>query len=711
MRITYRTIGLLVVAAIGASSAADEPGQSLELLRERFVADQLDRNVSPNRVRELMDTIEEDGTWPGIDYEDVSRTGFEHRSHLDNMLHLARAFRQEGSGFQGDAELRDVVLSALDFWLENDFICDNWWHNEIGTPGHMVNILLLLEDELSEDQLAKGVEIASRANFEGVGARPGGDFVKIAELKAQRGVIERDAEVVERATQAIRDELRITTGRGIQPDFSFHHRHDGVYTVSYGRGYAAAVAGYAANTRDTIFALSDDELSVAVDLELDGIRWTNVHGVYRHVGILNREITRRGAISTDSTRRLVDFLRATDYRRDELEELLEVRREREEPAHEGNRFYWRSDYLAHQRPTYYVSVRMYSSRNHSMESPHNQEGLKSHHLADGSNFVSRTGREYDGIFPVWDWQKIPGTTVVQKPELPGSGDVQKPGLTDFVGGASDDQYGFAAFDFESPHDPLHARKAWFFFDDEYVCLGAGIQSDAEHPVATTLEQVLLNGEVSVNGEALERGEHALEDVAWIHHNDVGYVFPSEASVHIANQTATGHWRRITHQSWATEDEVEEDVFKAWLDHGEQPDGASYAYIVLPDADAGETAAYANEESPVILANTAELQAVKHPGLSISQVAFYEAGEIELTDGLTVEVNETCLVMVRREGEEVKNLTVAEPTQTLDALEVSVSHQLEHPAAEWDAEAGLTRFHVDLPEDGYAGQSVVLEFGG
>ncbi|MFP4192744.1 MAG: hypothetical protein ACLFU6_11790, partial [Candidatus Hydrogenedentota bacterium] len=244
MRITCTAMGLVIMAAIGAaaSSAAEEPERSLELLRERFIADQLNRSVDPDRVRELMDTIEEDGTWPGIDYEDVSRTGFEHRNHLDHMLYLARAFRQEDSGFQGDSEVRDVVLSALDSWLENDFICDNWWHNEIGTPGHMVNILLLLEDELSEDQLAKGVEIASRANFEGVGARPGGDFVKIAEIKAQRGVIERDAEVVERATQAIRDELRITTGRGIQPDFSFHHRHDGVYNVSYGRGYAAAVA-------------------------------------------------------------------------------------------------------------------------------------------------------------------------------------------------------------------------------------------------------------------------------------------------------------------------------------------------------------------------------------------------------------------------------------------------------------------------------------
>jgi chondroitin AC lyase len=33
--------------------------------------------------------------------------------------------------------------------------------------------------------------------------------------------------------------------------------------------------------------------------------------------------------------------------------------------------------------------------------------------------------------------------------------------------------------FKSVHDPLKAHKAWFFFDNEYVCLGAGINSDAD----------------------------------------------------------------------------------------------------------------------------------------------------------------------------------------------------------------------------------------
>ena len=62
----------------------------------------------------------------------------------------------------------------------------------------------------------------------------------------------------------------------------------------------------------------------------------------------------------------------------------------------------------------------------------------------------------------------------------------------------DGKNGAAAFDFESAHDPLKAKKSWFFFDDEYVCLGASVQSSSPYPVATTINQTLLNSKVVAN---------------------------------------------------------------------------------------------------------------------------------------------------------------------------------------------------------------------
>ena len=58
--------------------------------------------------------------------------------------------------------------------------------------------------------------------------------------------------------------------------------------------------------------------------------------------------------------------------------------------------------------------------------------------------------------------------------------------------------GAVAFDFVSPHDFVEAKKAWFFFDEEYVCLGTGIRSEQVLPVATTINQVLMRSEVTVS---------------------------------------------------------------------------------------------------------------------------------------------------------------------------------------------------------------------
>ncbi len=710
--------GVLATALLFASLASlaghagEEPQRSLEILRDRYLADLHSASVSEGRARELMETIRDDGSWPGINYEDVSRTGFEHSQHIHNLLVLARAYAVPQSGFHEDQETLGAALAALDFWLEHDFISDNWWYNQIGVPHPLVDALLLLDSELSDRQRAEGAEIVGRANLEASGARPGGDLVKIAEIMSRRGIFERDAEVVAAASQAIEDELRITTRRGIQPDFSFHHRRDGVITVSYGSGYATAVADYATQTKDTVFQLPAEKLQLLVDLELNGLRWMRVHGIYSNPGVMNREISRRSPISSVGPGRVNQLLDVTDYRRGELEELAAVRAGDQEPAFSGNRFFWRSDYLAHQQPGYYASVRMFSSRNHSTEGNINEEGLKNHHLADGSNFISRTGREYEGVFPVWDWRKIPGTTVVQKPELPGGGAVKNEGLTDFVGGASDGEYGFAAFDFESPLDPLKARKAWFFFDDEYVCLGAGVQSEAEYPVATTLNQSRLNGAVAIgrNGaaETLVRGEHELEGVSWLHHDDIAYIFFEPVEVRVMNDEATGHQRRINHQSWATDDEIARDIFKGWVDHGPRPEDAAYAYMVAPGADVDGAAAYGEGGNPVqVLANETTLQAVEHSGLNITHAAFYAPGALDLSDGVTIGVNEPCLVMIRREGGALQSVTVADPTQNLETLELNISAPLDHPDADWDSDAGVSRIEVTLPADGYAGQSVVI----
>lgn len=151
-----------------------------------------------------------------------------------------------------------------------------------------------------------------------------------------------------------------------------------------------------------------------------------------------------------------------------------------------------------QRPDFYTSVRMYSTRNANMEEPYNGEGLMNHFRGDGTNYLSVRGDEYKRLTPVYDWMKIPGATIVQLDKMPGENEIQKWGLTDYVGAVTDGTYGAVGLDFKSPHTGLAAKKVWFFFDKTYVCLGTNISSRMKNQVLTTVNQCLLNGEVTVS---------------------------------------------------------------------------------------------------------------------------------------------------------------------------------------------------------------------
>ncbi len=712
---TMLVLGILHAVLAETRAGAAEPDE-LHVVRQRYMAELLDTAPDDNAVARLLETIRADGSWPGIDYQDVSRTGFQHAEHLANMRQLGLAFRHPGSTHHQAPAVRDAALAAFDFWIEHDFICENWWWNEMGTPRRMVDILLLLDDALDDTRRAAGTRIAARARLGGVGARPGGDFIQIGGIMAKRALFEHDADAFAQAIELMEAQVKITTGRGVKPDLSLQHRHDRVTsTLTYGRGYASSFADLAAKVHGTRFAFSDASLELVIDFYLDGIHRSMAHGRFPDPQQLNRGVTRRSALRPVGPGVPEELAAVSDYRRGELETLAAVRRGKAASDFRFNKFFWSSEYFTHQRPAYFTSVRMYSRRNHNVEQPYNEEGLKNHYLADGSNFLIRTGDEYLDLFPVYDWRKIPGTTVAQKPEMPPPGAIQQRGRTDFVGGVSDGLYGAAAFDFVSPLDGVRARKAWFFFDDEYVCLGAGIECDADHPVATTLNQTRRRGDLRIAAAdrhfSPERGEHVVPDTHWIWHDGVAYLFPEPAEVHLNNDTARGSWRSINRQRRYTDETVEEDVFTLWLDHGRRPRDGGYAYRVMPGIAAERVADAAQQPAVAILANTPALQAVAHAELGLALFAFYEPGAVEWAPGLQIAVEQPVLVLLRTDEGRIARIAVADPARKHDVVRLSVTAPLaaagEYWTATWDAAQQRSDIRIDLPTAAYAGQPRVL----
>jgi len=407
------------------------------------------------------------------------------------------------------------------------------------------------------------------------------------------------------------------------------------------------------------------------------------------------------------------LLTTTSYRRDEIEEIVNIRKNGIKPTTSHATFYWSSEHFSFQRPDFFTSVRLYSTRNYNMEQPYNSEGLLNHHRGDGANHISRTGDEYYGIAPVFDYQKVPGTTTLQKPTLPSEKLIHKLGLTDFVGAATDGKYAAVSFDFRSPHDPLVARKSWFFFDQEYVCLGAGISTRTDLPVVTTLNQCLLRDQVTVSmnnrQQVISKGEKSYQNVDWVFQDGIGYIFPESSTVNIQNSEATGSWYNINKQTDTPKDEVKLDVFKLWLDHGAAPSEASYQYMVAPATSLEKLAQGISKQNIVILANTPEMQVVQHRGLNMVQMVFYTGAELKLNDGTMIKADQPGIILLKFSNGKVSEVTASDPNRELRNMNFSLSgrYQCEGEVV-WDEATGVSHFSVPLPQGVFAGKSTTIK---
>ncbi|GAB3700408.1 polysaccharide lyase 8 family protein [Spirosoma flavus] len=718
---------LIALVLIGATTLAQPTATGSRVqndakrIKEKIVADLMATKVIDSQAESILAKMNSDGSFQGINYEDLSRTaGFPHGRHTQDLVYLAKAYQSKSSKFYQNKQIKERIISGLDYWVKHDFVGDNWHDNQITTPTNLGNLMLIIGDELPQELVTKAQPMIGRANMNASGARPSGDRIVIAGILAKNLLFMADYQEFDKIIKIIESEMKFATGeRGLQHDYSFHHRVDRVNnTSSYGYGkFANAYGDWSYYVAGTTYAFSKEKINQLVDYYLDGIYKQMVYGIYEDISVKNRSISGKSTFHPQSTLEIERVLVSTDYRKAELEEIIRLRKGESKPSASFAKFFWQSEHFVFQRPEFYTTVRMFSTRNRNMEEPYNGPGKTTHHRADGTNYLMLKGDEYQNIWPVYNWQKISGTTIVQKPQLPGPNEIQKAGLTDFVGAVTDGLYGAVVFDFKSPHDPLEAKKSWFFFDKEYVCLGTGIKSTADLPVFTTVNQVLMHGDVRMMQDGKQqnvpKGSRTLDKVKWVYHDKIGYIFPQPTTVSLSNQAETGRWSDITDQKNISTEVVSEDVFSLWFNHGNKPTGASYQYIVVPAVTEKQVAeSAANNRSIEILSNTADIQAVKHNQSGIIQLALYKAGTLTIDKGTQVSLDNPGMAMLKMESGRLKELTLADPSRKLSKISFSVSGKYktkgENFRTEVDETKNSTLFTVDLPQGVYAGKSVQLK---
>ncbi|MDB5327556.1 MAG: polysaccharide lyase family 8,polysaccharide lyase family 8, partial [Phycisphaerales bacterium] len=368
----------------------------------------------------------------------------------------------------------------------------------------------------------------------------------------------------------------------------------------------------------------------------------------------------------------------------------------------GNRSYWISDYMVQQRPGYMMSLKTVSTRSNTPETI-NGENLKGGYGTAGVNMVFRTGREYDNIYPVWDWYRLPGTTSERAAGGTGGAYSLLPdhhyGKTAMVGGASNGTIGGSIY--QMNEYGITANKSYFFFDRGEVAMGNSIKQAAANTaggtIGTSVNQTLLNGNVvysTAAGQASTIGSGQTvtpANLRWVNHDSVGYLFltpVSNATIRTIQQS--GNWDSIN--TAGTISTVRSNVFSLDLDHGALPTGGSYLYATIPNIAANQMDTYLASNPFTVLRNDSFAQGVTDNVSGISEITFFDRGAVTFADGITLsETNRYhgTSVIWDPNGQTVDLSFANVDGYATGNFTYTVNSQLTGTGAVWNASTGLT----------------------
>lgn len=554
-------------------------------------------------VRRVMDLFDGE-VWTDINYQDKSRGGWTTGLHVTRIHALAKSYAAPDSPFYKDPALGGVIHSAMRWWFANQPICPNWWHNDIGVPRNMLSAMLLIRDELDEEEYSGALKVSATSGF----GRTGQNKVWLAGIQLMKGLLFDDEALVAEARRQIGEEIRVTEEEGIQSDWSYHQHGPQVQFGNYGLTFAEDVSFWVRALEGTRFAFSDGQKEIVSRLILEGIGWTVWKG-FMDPNFCGRQLHIDGgrgkalalAVAAKNMAAVSD---SAD--RETFEEIYRMCLSGDGDINRltGARYYDRSDCGIYRTPRWYASVRMQSTRTVGFEYT-NSENLLANFSADGALLVMRDGKEYENIFACWDWRKLPGVTSYEngKP-IPCHKDKKdkwrRENHSSYVRGKVEGDVMLTVMEVE--RDSLHALKSNFFFPDAVIALGTDIR--AEDPGMTRLTTALDQARY-VSEPVIDRRSR------WAWHNGKGYVSLDSNPVCVETAWQAGSWEMMAPCYKGLSDTLR--VFKCWIEHKVASGPQSYAYAVLPDASAGETAGFAGSRGLRVLRNDTFCQAVLYKG--------------------------------------------------------------------------------------------------
>ncbi|MFD5077161.1 polysaccharide lyase 8 family protein [Streptomyces sp. NPDC058371] len=647
--------------------------------------------------------------WPGQPFDPPAGI----TQSYSRLWTMAQAYVQDGTGSTGDAALLADVIRGLDHLTATVYNPSttrygNWWEWQIGSPRLLMDIVAALHDELTEPRRAAAcaavdhfVPDAMLGDY--TGTSTGANRVDLCRSVALRGILGRDPGKIALARDALSPVFPyVTKGDGLYADGSFVQHTWIAYSGTYGQVMLDGLGRLFALLAGSGWEVTDPNRRIVLDgvehayaplihdgLVMDGVNGRAISRGYlksddQHVmrsdhfhgqGLIAAIALLAAGADPDARERwhgrikgwiardtVTPVLTAPQFGVADLARLHAVADSATAPAPEptGHRLFAAMDRAVHRGAGFAAHLSMASERIAHYECG-NGENPRGWHTGAGMLlwWAGDSGQYTDWYWPTVDWYRLPGTTVSTRrlaDRAGGEWGEPKPAVR-WTGGTTDGTFAAVGQHLKGLGSTLEARKSWFCVADSVICLGAGITATDGVPVETVVD----NRNLGENGA--QRFTHAR---GWAHlEGHGGWVFPGRGgttALRTLREDRTGAWADINTTS--TTERRTRRWQTLWLDHGTDPAGATYAYVLMPGASPRAVAARAADRHWLhVLANDVRSQAVHVDSLGLTAANFWEGG----TAGpLTASAGAS--VLVRRSGR-TATVCVSEPPRTGGPLEI------------------------------------------
>lgn len=567
--------------------------------------------ISSKEVAQLIKSLNEDGAWSDINYNDTKRSGWEPKIHAERILKLTKYYYQKKGSLQSAEKFRitESIHKAMAFWFRRQLVCKNWWYNQIGIPRTLGPAFLLFEQEMSEQERQAAITVMLNSKF----GMTGQNKVWLAGNVLLRALLQNDWDLVKEAQTVIGSEIVLGQKEGIKEDWSFHQHGAQQQFGNYGLSFICNMSFYSEIFSGTSLAFSPKQQAILTSLLLEGYQWIVWHG-YWDVNALNRQLFRNADIDKVFS---LSFAASSLLKGSKPEIAEKIRRMIDNNSLSssspntfiGNKHFRESDYTLHRTPRWMASVRMASNRVIGTELV-NEDNLRGYYMADGAIYTYVRGDEYHNIFPFWNWRRIPGiTTYESNAPIPNPNHTDARNKSSYIGGTSYKNTGITAMQLN--RNGLTANKAWIFTDDYILCIGSNIRSDSAAAILTSIDQRFRKGRIWSGPNKR------------FFHDNTGYILLQGDTCVALTERKQGQWHDFMGMYKPVI--LEDDIFSIYIKHRkDQP--ATYAYLILPGSSKTRTRNF-QADIVRILQNDEKAQAVIIGGLCY--VAAYQNTDIEL----------------------------------------------------------------------------------